>query len=135
MVSIVSSIDRSALLKKMAELLRAGAAMLAETCPRCGSPLFRLRSGEVLCPIHGKVMVVKSEEEFATASATSVLMEAERYASHEIARALKDLKEGAEESSRKLLFWLEVLERVEKIKKIIYEIQRIEAERGVRKSG
>jgi len=33
----------------MAKLLSAGAAMLSETCPKCGTPLFRLKDGNVVC--------------------------------------------------------------------------------------
>jgi len=41
--------DGQKAVKKMAEALSAGATMLAEPCPNCSSPLFRLRSGEVKC--------------------------------------------------------------------------------------
>jgi len=115
----------------MAELLRAGATMLAETCPKCNSPLFRLKSGEVLCPIHGKVMVVRSEEEYATASATSVLMEVERIASIEISRALSEFRERGKldnETFKRLFLWLRILERTERIKKLISETQRLSIE-------
>ena len=37
-------------MKEMAELLRRGASMLSEACPECGTPLFRLKSGEIICP-------------------------------------------------------------------------------------
>lgn len=37
-------------MKEMAELLRKGASMLSETCPRCGTPLFELPGGEIICP-------------------------------------------------------------------------------------
>ncbi|RLG83278.1 MAG: hypothetical protein DRO18_08050 [Thermoprotei archaeon] len=38
--------SREELIRKMTELLRSGAIMLDQACPLCGSPLFRLRSGE-----------------------------------------------------------------------------------------
>lgn len=38
-------------MKEMAELLRKGASMLSETCPRCGTPLFKLPDGEIICPM------------------------------------------------------------------------------------
>jgi UPF0148 protein len=37
-------------MKEMAELLRKGASMLSETCPRCGTTLFELPGGEIICP-------------------------------------------------------------------------------------
>lgn len=36
--------------REMVNLLRSGATMLADQCPTCGGILFRLRSGEVVCP-------------------------------------------------------------------------------------
>lgn len=50
-------------IKIMAQLMAQGAAMLEQTCPICGLPLFRLKSGDVVCPLHGKVYLVSSEEE------------------------------------------------------------------------
>jgi len=37
--------------------------MLPYSCPICGSPLFRLKNGDVVCPIHGKVAIVSDETE------------------------------------------------------------------------
>jgi len=54
-------------LKRMADLLRSGATMLTDVCPECGVPLFRLRSGEVVCPECGRRAVYVGE-----ASASSV---------------------------------------------------------------
>ncbi len=52
--------------KRMAELLKSGAAMLEHVCPKCEVPLFRLRSGEIICPSCGQrfVFVSSDEEEF-----------------------------------------------------------------------
>jgi UPF0148 protein len=35
--------------RKMAKLLSAGATMLSKSCPNCGSPLFKLKNGKILC--------------------------------------------------------------------------------------
>jgi UPF0148 protein len=35
--------------RKMAKLLSAGATMLSKSCPDCGSPLFKLKDGKMLC--------------------------------------------------------------------------------------
>jgi UPF0148 protein len=37
-------------IKKMAELLRNGATMLDDYCPKCGNILFRLRNQQIFCP-------------------------------------------------------------------------------------
>ena len=49
--------------KRAAELLKEGAVMLQETCPICGSPLYKLKDGRIVCPIHGEIMKIKSKKE------------------------------------------------------------------------
>ena len=105
---------RDEALRKMADLLRAGAAMLAERCPICGLPLFRLKSGEVVCPIHGRVYIVKDESEVSRVTVQGVLEELERVASSRIAAALESARRG-EDTSEELSRWLDVLERAERI--------------------
>ncbi len=107
-------------IKKMAELLKSGATMLAETCPveGCNLPLFRLPSGEVVCPVHGKVYVVKSEEEVRSIeeelTITNVLDRIEK----RVLENLSYLVEGGM-NSRELIEWLEVLERIRRIKNML----------------
>lgn len=55
---------REEVIKKSAELLRAGATMLNEVCPECKIPLFKLKGGEIICPsCNRKVIFVKTDEE------------------------------------------------------------------------
>ncbi|WP_449461656.1 Sjogren's syndrome/scleroderma autoantigen 1 family protein [Tardisphaera miroshnichenkoae] len=55
-------------IKRMANLLKSGATMLADTCPVCGSPLFKLRDGQVICPHCNKpVVFVKAGQQEASA--------------------------------------------------------------------
>jgi len=55
---------RDEIAKKGAELLRAGATMLNTHCPECKTPLFKLSSGEVMCPgCERRVVFVKSDED------------------------------------------------------------------------
>ena len=50
--------------KRMAQLLKSGATMLERVCPQCNVPLFRLKSGEIICPSCGqRFVIVQSEEE------------------------------------------------------------------------
>ncbi len=65
-------------IKRSTELLRQGATMLGLQCPRCGSPLFRLRSGEVVCPIHGRVVIARSESDVVSASVEASLERLQR---------------------------------------------------------
>ncbi len=37
-------------MREMAEMLRQGAKMLSMSCPQCGTPLFKLKTGEIFCP-------------------------------------------------------------------------------------
>jgi len=104
--------------KKMAELLKGGATMLAETCPvqGCNLPLFRLRTGEILCPIHGKVYIVKTEEEEKRVreelTVKTILNRLEKY----VLTILNTYIENKTLSTRELIEWLEVLERIYRIK-------------------
>ena len=51
-------------IKRMAELLRQGATLTDLSCPACGSPLFRLKDGNLWCvKDEKKVIVVKEGEE------------------------------------------------------------------------
>ncbi len=111
-------IGESELVKRMGELLKAGAAMLAETCPLCGSPLFRLRGGEVICPLHGKVFLVRSDEEASTASVISVLSKIEDLASIKMMELVKRLSTNNDPLDLESLSkWLEIVQRIQEIKR------------------
>ena len=59
--------------KRMADLLRSGAAMLQETCPVCATPLFRL-GRDTFCPkCNRPVAIVKSAEEEVKLASQQVL--------------------------------------------------------------
>ena len=50
-------------IKRMADLLRQGAALIDLSCPACASPLFRLKAGILWCAkCEKKVIVVKNGE-------------------------------------------------------------------------
>jgi len=50
-------------LKRMADMLRSGATMLADQCPECYSPLFKV-GNEIWCPkCNKRVIKVKAGEE------------------------------------------------------------------------
>ena len=114
-------VDRELALKKAVDLMRSGATLLAEVCPVCKSPLFRLRSGEVVCPVHGRVMLVKTEEEIAEAGVVGVLTELEKRISRILSTYIKkiDAGEASYEDARDIVYWLDAIERIEKIKQMI----------------
>src|SRR5208337_64878 len=64
--------------KKMAELLKSGAAMLSETCPECGTPLFR-KGNETFCPKCNKpVVIIQSVEQETRLMTDRVLEDSEQ---------------------------------------------------------
>jgi len=113
--------SRDTIVKRMAELLRGGATLLAETCPLCNSPLLRLPSGETVCPIHGKIFVAKTEEEVAEATVLGVLTELEKSISSILSMYARTLKNTSSDPdiAKTLVYWLEALERIERIKAMV----------------
>ncbi len=64
--------------KKMAELLKSGAAMLSETCPECGTPLFR-KGNETFCPKCNKpVVIIQSADQESRLITDRVLEDSEQ---------------------------------------------------------
>jgi UPF0148 protein len=117
-------------IKRMSELLKSGATMLSEACPICSTPLFKLRSGEVICPIHGRVQIVRSDEELLSVTTINTLDELEKFTINTINRLRKELEEGnsdiKDERDIKLLnTWLEVLERIRRLKILIEHSKKI----------
>jgi len=127
--------DQTLAIRKMADLLRAGAAMLAERCPICGLPLFRLRSGEVVCPLHGRVYIVRDESEASKVTVKGVLEELERVAAQRIAEAVRDLRGLGVESIGVIRDWLEIIERAERILSIIDAGRQGSGEKQARREG
>jgi len=107
--------------KKMAELLKSGAAMLAETCPveGCNLPLFKLKSGEIVCPVHGRVFLVKTDEEArmieSEIGTKSTLDKLERA----VLKAINDELSSSELDADRIVSYLEILERVYRIRSML----------------
>lgn len=103
--------------KKAAELLRQGAAMLSEACPICHSPLFKLKSGEVVCPVHGRVYLVRSDEEEAKVKRQVSLEAVEGILIDGILAVAKKIKEDPMDgdSVMQLIRYLDALERLKRV--------------------
>ena len=121
----MSGVDKDLIIKKSAELLRAGAKMLSSQCPLCGSPLFQLKTGEVVCPVHGKVIIIEKEEEVIQVSLDTVLIKLEEKAMSRLTSLMNqidDLKEKPSMNERSLLRtikeWLDVIYASRKIRTI-----------------
>ncbi len=121
-------VDRAQALRKMSELLRAGAMMLSDTCPQCGLPLFKLRSGEVVCPIHGRVYVARSEEEAEKFTLIGVLDSVEDVVVSKLAEMRRGIEQKGldEDLIRRIIGLLEVIERIERIKREVLSERRSE---------
>jgi UPF0148 protein len=60
-------------MKGMADLLRRGATMMSRSCPECSTPLFQLKSGEVVCAnCQRRVVIVPEGEEATTGAAVQL---------------------------------------------------------------
>ncbi len=117
--------ERALAIKRMTELLRGGATMLGEHCPLCGSPLFRLRSGEIVCPVHGRVVVARTEEEVAEATVLGVLTELEKALVKRISASIRDVERGeGDEVLRSTIYALDAIERIERIKHLLQESRK-----------
>ncbi len=100
-------------MRRMKELLKEGAIMLSETCPICGLPLFKLKNGDIICPIHGKVYIVSSDEEAREIEISETI----KLIEYEATKRLRSmLTENMEPS--KALTWLKIVEEVERIRSL-----------------
>ncbi len=109
--------------KKMAELLKMGALMLSETCPvkGCNLPLFKMPSGEIICPVHGRVYIVRTEEEAVEVTKTVAMSQVLDSLEDKVLRILDaSIREEYPEPTD-LIKWLEVLERIRRLKEGLRE--------------
>jgi|ECHhosMinimDraft_1075155.scaffolds.fasta_scaffold00334_10 UPF0148 protein len=110
-------------IKKAADLLRQGATMLGDSCPVCGMPLFKLKSGEVVCPQHGRVYVVKDEEEERRVRRRAELIEAQDLLITNAFRLVKKLEREPEEAEV-LVQVLRYFEAIERVSRLLREEER-----------
>lgn len=120
-IAVSKSGDDTAKMRRMVDLLRSGATMLADVCPICNSPLFKLKSGEIYCPgCEKRVVFVKEGEDVAKATQIQVISELSSTASQKLMELTNMAKYESDvdrlyELGRCVLTWLEIFERVRKI--------------------
>ncbi|MFW9981210.1 MAG: Sjogren's syndrome/scleroderma autoantigen 1 family protein [Candidatus Thorarchaeota archaeon] len=61
--------------RKMAELLRQGATMLADACPQCGSPLFKIKDDVYCAKCDRRIVYAQSDEEVEAHAVKTLLPE------------------------------------------------------------
>lgn len=97
--------------------------MLSETCPQCGTPLFR-RGKETFCPKCNKpVVIIQSAEQETRLMADRVLEDSEQTLLSKISEANLALKnetnpERLEAYSNALSNWLGSLEKLRKLRNL-----------------
>lgn len=107
--------------RKMASLLKSGAAMLEQSCPFCNVPLFKLKRGEVVCPSCGqRFVIVSSDEEELQARGDLTLQELERAAVERLMQVTAELRsaKGFSEISETLNVALNLLRVIEYARRI-----------------
>lgn len=62
-------------MRDMADMIRKGAKMLSISCPDCGSPLFQMKNGEVICPREKREVRILKEGEDETQAGILVGLE------------------------------------------------------------
>jgi len=105
-------------IKKAALLLREGATMLPETCPICGSPLYKLKDGRIVCPIHGEIR--KIQQAVTTQSkkdVKEVVNEVIDIISEKLDAAASKAYARGRNEAEELLLWLKALDLAINIKK------------------
>ncbi|MEZ0318730.1 MAG: Sjogren's syndrome/scleroderma autoantigen 1 family protein [Pyrobaculum sp.] len=106
--------------KKIAQLVRAGATLTSYTCPVCGTVLVRLKTGELYCANCEKtVVLVKTEEEAQQALEVVQLREVRRIVFDKILQIGREIEKlGASEMLdhlRSMSLLLDIYERLAKI--------------------
>jgi len=107
--------------KRMAELLKSGASMLQETCPECGTPLFK-RGTETFCAkCNRPVVIIRNANDENRLVTDQILESTEQTLLAKIQQVNNLLK--TESDPEKLLAygnalktWLDAIDRLRKLK-------------------
>ena len=105
----------------MAELLKSGATMLSETCPECGTPLFR-KGKETFCAKCNKpVVIIQSAEDETRLKADTVFETSEQTLMAKIQEVNSALKNETDPDrlvayGNALSSWLTAIEKLRRLK-------------------
>jgi len=109
-------------IKKAALLLKEGATMLPETCPFCGSPLYKLKDGRIVCPIHGEIRKMqKTATEGEKKDVNDVLNDVVETIAERLSSVLSREYTNTKEEAQELKLWLEALNLALEAKKKVKE--------------
>jgi UPF0148 protein len=106
--------------KRIAQLVRAGATLTSYTCPVCGTVLVRLKTGELYCAnCERTVVLVKSDEEAQQALEVIQLREVRKIVFDKILQLGKELEKlSASEMIdhlRSISLLLDIYERLSRV--------------------
>ena len=107
--------------KKMADLLKSGASMLQETCPQCGTPLFR-RGSETFCAkCNRPVVIIRNAEDESRLATEQILEGTEQTVLTKIQELNAVLKSETDPArllnyGRALKAWLEAIDNIRRLK-------------------
>jgi UPF0148 protein len=107
--------------KKMADLLKSGASMLQETCPQCGTPLFR-RGTETFCAkCNRPVVIIRNAEDETRLMTNQILDSTEQTLLTKIQQVNVALKTETDPSrlltyGSALKTWLEAIDNLRRLK-------------------
>ncbi len=112
--------ERGDAIKKIAELVRAGAVLTSYVCPACGTVLVRLKSGEYYCARCEKpVLLARSEDEAKVVTEVYQIKEARSAIFNRILEVSSKIEtapiEDLPEYTRTLLLLLDAYERLARI--------------------
>jgi UPF0148 protein len=108
-------------IKRMAELLKSGATMLSETCPECGTPLFR-KGKETFCAKCNKpVVIIQSAEDETRLKADTIFETSEQTLMAKIQQVNLALKNETDPDKlvaygNALSSWLSAIERLRRLR-------------------
>ncbi len=103
--------------KKSALLLKEGAIMLPETCPICGSPLFKLKDGRIVCPIHGEIRKLKKKMEGKEEKLEEVIEDVIDALKDKLKLIIPKIEAGRKAEAEEIYTWLKALETAINVKK------------------
>jgi len=113
--------ETSVPVKKMADLLRHGATMLAQACPQCGSPLMKVGEDIYCATCDRKIVIVKEGQQVDSIALRSLIPELKETLVRKL-RAVTELvgEETNVDALAKLaglmLLLLQSLQQLEKVK-------------------
>jgi len=107
--------------KRMAELLKSGASMLQETCPQCGTPLFR-RGTETFCAkCNRPVVIIRNAQDESRLRSDRILDSTEQILLAKIQQVNITLETETDPTrllayAKALKTWLETIENLRRLK-------------------